>query len=604
MKYLYLLVGLIFLFPSITFAQNDTLSYIGTDVTIVASKITGVRGDISLTYDLIREEEIENSYNAPIFDLLDEKVSSFNVTQKGVAGYGIAGGSAGDVRIRGIGSSPNTNVLILIDGRPEFMGMMGHPLPDVYNSNQIEKVEIIKGPASTLYGSNAIGGVVNIITKKKKNEGISSSLKTKYGSFNTSELVFSNRGKIDKTSYDVILSKIKTDGAREWSEYKNRSATIKFGYEIDDNYEISLAANHTNFRIYDPGTVFELVEDHWYQVERNWFNFSLNNNSKRMTGSLKIHANTGYHRIYDGWRSNDYTAGLIFYQHLKLRNAIVTFGIDYKKYGGSGKNVDTDKDFGKHNIYEYAPYVNMQYFLGNWILNTGYRLEKNSVFGYEDAPKFAVTRSFSKGSVTLNISKGYRSPTIRELYLFPAPTPTLKPEELWNKELSAKYNFNNYINVESSLFQFKGSNFIKRIGQWPNFKLENSGSFTNTGFELSISGTNNKDINYNLSYTRIKIDNSNSAYVPGHKLNLNATKNYKKLSLSASIQKVWNYYAADNKQKRLKDYIATKINLNYQISKNLKLFGIIDNVLNEPYQIMCGYPMPKRQFYIGFDTEF
>ena len=566
----------IFLTGSIVYSQQiDTVTIQGEEIVIVASKITGVRGDISLSHNIIGAEVLKKQDITPVFNIVENNIPGLTVTKKGVLGYGIASGSAGDVRIRGIGSSPNTNVLILIDGRPEFMGMMGHPLPDVYQANHIEKVEVIKGPASTLYGSNAMGGVINLITRNRKEEGISSSFRMKYGSFNTKEIVFENEGRKGSAFYNATLSGINTDGDRAWSSYKNQSISVKAGYEFNKIYTLTMSGNHTKFRLYDPGVITDPVIDHWYQVERNWFNLSFDNNSTKFTGSVKLHANTGYHSIYDGWRSNDITSGLLFYQHIKLENTVVTVGFDYKRFGGKGRNVVNNIDYGEHFIYEYAPYVNFQYFTKDWTFNAGYRIEKNKIFGKEDAPKIGIIRDVGKGSVTFNISKGYRSPTIRELYLFPAPTPTLKPERVWNKEISFKYPIGDNLKIETSVFQLTGSNYIKTIGKWPNLKLENSGNFKNNGIELSLKGSNINGLSFNFAYAWLGMDDNNTAYNPEHKLNLGINYSMGKLKTFTSLQKVWNYYAGDNKLNRLKDYLNMNINLSYPVLKSVSLNCII-----------------------------
>ncbi|MCK7460836.1 MAG: TonB-dependent receptor plug domain-containing protein [Sphingobacterium sp.] len=91
-----------------------------------------------------------------------------------MTGFGVADGAAGKISIRGIGGSPNTQVLVLIDGHPQYMGLFGHPLPDAYVASDAEKVEVVRGPASILYGTNAMGGVVNIITRQQSQDGLSS----------------------------------------------------------------------------------------------------------------------------------------------------------------------------------------------------------------------------------------------------------------------------------------------------------------------------------------------------------------------------------------------------------------------------------------------
>lgn len=97
-----------------------------------------------------------------IVAVLSQHVPGLFVTQKGITGFGVSAGAAGTVNIRGVGSG--NKVLMLFDGQPQWAGVFGHSLPDTYVASDVERVEVIRGPGSLLYGSNAMGGVVNIIT--------------------------------------------------------------------------------------------------------------------------------------------------------------------------------------------------------------------------------------------------------------------------------------------------------------------------------------------------------------------------------------------------------------------------------------------------------
>jgi hypothetical protein len=77
-------------------------------------------------------------------------------------GYGVGSAGSGSINIRGQGGRPNTGLLVLINGHPDFMGLFGHPLPDVYGTDDISQVDVLSGPASTVFGSQAMAGVVNI----------------------------------------------------------------------------------------------------------------------------------------------------------------------------------------------------------------------------------------------------------------------------------------------------------------------------------------------------------------------------------------------------------------------------------------------------------
>jgi iron complex outermembrane receptor protein len=135
--------------------------------------VTGTSRSISIRHlpmsiSVVNNKEIRSRLETSLLPLLTEEVPGLFITQRGVMGYGVAAGAAGGMNVRGIGGAPTAGVLVLIDGNPQYMGLMGHPLADSYQSLMAEKVEVIRGPASMLYGSNAMGGVINIITKQTK----------------------------------------------------------------------------------------------------------------------------------------------------------------------------------------------------------------------------------------------------------------------------------------------------------------------------------------------------------------------------------------------------------------------------------------------------
>ena len=144
--------------------------------------VTGTRNEtdvrlLPMTVSVVDRAAIERSGRQSLLPILTEQVPGLFATARGIMGYGVSTGAAGGMSLRGIGGAPQaglptTGLLVLIDGHPQYMGLMGHPIADAYQSMLAERVEVVRGPASVLYGSNAMGGVINIVTRKQREEGI------------------------------------------------------------------------------------------------------------------------------------------------------------------------------------------------------------------------------------------------------------------------------------------------------------------------------------------------------------------------------------------------------------------------------------------------
>lgn len=186
--------------------------------------VTGVRDETALrhlpmTVSVVSRQTLEESGEVSVLPVLNSQVPGFFSASRGVMGYGVSSGAAGQMSIRGIGGPaqsglPTTGVLVLIDGNPQYMGLMGHPIADAYSTMTTEKVEVLRTPASVLYGSNAMGGVVNIITRQSKEDGVRTRLKAGGGSYGTVETEFGNQVRKGGFSSSVMASYNRSDGHR------------------------------------------------------------------------------------------------------------------------------------------------------------------------------------------------------------------------------------------------------------------------------------------------------------------------------------------------------------------------------------------------------
>jgi vitamin B12 transporter len=191
-------------FPTEGLAQEASDStYKIDEVVVTGSRMqTDVR-HLSQTVTVVDRSKIAGSLQPNVMPVLSEQVPGLFVTSRGIMGYGVSGGAAGNISLRGLSGS-SSRFLVLIDGHPQYAGIFGHPITDSYQSFMTERVEVLRGPASMLYGSNAMGGVVNIVTRKMQDDGVKTNMHVGYGSYNTLESELTNRVRYGRFSSVVV----------------------------------------------------------------------------------------------------------------------------------------------------------------------------------------------------------------------------------------------------------------------------------------------------------------------------------------------------------------------------------------------------------------
>ena len=180
MKKQHLLFATFILAGSLTVSGQtpDTADSLSAQRTLTIDEVvvTGTRHQtdirhLSQTVSVVNRKRIEQSMQPSLLPVLTEQVPGLFTTSRGVMGYGVSNGAAGGISLRGL-SGGNARLMVLIDGHPQYAGIFGHPIADAYQTLLADRVEVLRGPASVLYGSNAMGGVVNIVTRKMHEEGI------------------------------------------------------------------------------------------------------------------------------------------------------------------------------------------------------------------------------------------------------------------------------------------------------------------------------------------------------------------------------------------------------------------------------------------------
>ena len=174
------------------------------DIVVTGTRTAVPERAIVSTVSTVDSEQLNQLERISILPTLSEQVPSLFVTQRGLMGYGVSGGAAGGISVRGLNSGSG-QAMILIDGHPQYQGIFGHSIADAYQTMVAERVEIVRGPASLFYGSNAMGGVINIVTRGSsvRRCGTTTNATVGVGSYGTVQAEASNQVRSGKFSSTV-----------------------------------------------------------------------------------------------------------------------------------------------------------------------------------------------------------------------------------------------------------------------------------------------------------------------------------------------------------------------------------------------------------------
>jgi len=582
---------------------QDTVNV--NEVVVTGTTTSINRNNIPMAISVINRLQLDESNESALLSVLSGRVPGLFVTERGVTGFGVSNGSAGQISIRGIGGNPTTGVLILIDGHPQFMGIMGHPLPDAYVASDVDRVEVIRGPGSLLYGSNAMGGVINIITRKQSLEGYNVNIRLMYGAFNTQKYIGSAGFRQNRITVFTSVNHDQTDGHRPDSEFKIMNGYLKIGYELNKNIKLGSDFSLAKYKTTDPGPdTLKAIKGNSLDITRGYFSFFIDNESERSSGTAKFFYNFGEHTITDGFHSNDKDWGVNVSEAFRLYPGnTLSIGADYVNYGGKAENVKAMNGkgtvFSDTTLFEMGAYVVMRQTLFEKLsLNGGMRIQHNERYGNEWIPSAGFAWQILPSTTWKTIvSKGFRSPTIRELFMW-NHNPDLKPERVISYETGISRSFiNGKLNAELTGYIVDGDNLIV-TGAMGN--LYNSGVIRNKGIEVALSAIPVSSLAINVSYSYIHMESPLFA-TPKHNLFIGGRYSLKKMSISANFQQIIDLDTDVSTAVKLVSYTLLNTKLVYHLTSNLEIFASAENLLNQQYEINRYYPMPGTTLFGGLN---
>ncbi|MDR2810275.1 MAG: TonB-dependent receptor, partial [Tannerellaceae bacterium] len=556
-----------------------------------------------------------------LLPVLSQRVPGLFVTRKGITGFGVNTNSAGTVNIRGIGQG--NKVLMLFDGQPQWAGVFGHSLPDTYVASDVERVEVIRGPGSLLYGSNAMGGVVNIITRQQQQEGRTTQVRLMYGSYNTQKYMINNGYKTGKFSSFISLNHDRTDGQRDNSDFQIINGFANLGYQANEHYKLKGDVSLAFYENQNPGPVDNPMFDNTMDVLRGTTSVSLTNTYEKSSGAIQAFYNWGQHEINDGYRtggnprtfrfnSEDHNMGILLYQTFRLvEGNSFTAGIDYKNWGGHAWNDTINGRIGEivdRSVNEVAGYVIAQQNLFDKLsLNAGLRFEHSEAYGNQWIPQAGITlRPFEGNTIKALYSKGYRSPNIRELYISYPPysiaNPNLKPESMQSYELSLGQRIGELFYAEITGFYLDAKNMITGV----QGTLTNINTLHNKGIEIEASYHPTKNLFFTTNYSYLNTNKQTEA-APKNKFFIEASYTISQLTLTADVESVSGLITVGGSEEDKEAYTLLNAKASYLLGskeKGVNIFVKGENLTGTNYEILKGFPMPKTTLMGGIHVTF
>ena len=248
------LAALAFAFPGLAvepeYESIDTLR----SAVVTGTRVAMDRDRLPAPVSVVGRATIEHSDESALMPSLMEQVPGLFVTSRGVTGYGVSSGAAGGISLRGF-SAASGRTLVLIDGHPQYQSIYGHAVADEYLADLAERVEVTRGAASVLYGSNAMGGAINIITRRPDFLGNRVSVKLMGGSYGTWRASATEQYSSGRFSLTANVAHDRTAGHRENSAFHSTSGMLKASYDLSAAWRLSGDVNVVRAYSQNPGTV-------------------------------------------------------------------------------------------------------------------------------------------------------------------------------------------------------------------------------------------------------------------------------------------------------------------------------------------------------------
>jgi vitamin B12 transporter len=598
-------------------ASNDQEESVAAEPVVVSATRFDIPLDqVPASVSIVDSQDIEQKQIERVSDALRE-VPGLNIVQTGTPGQ------LTSVFMRGL---PSEDMQVLLDGIPINQGLAGQFDFANLTTDGIDRIEVARGPQSTIYGPRALAGVVQIFTK----QGIGTpgvTLSSEGGTYDTFRETLQSDGKVDNFDYSIGASRIDTDNARPNNNYRNTSGITNVGWSPNEQLRIgglftySLSETGNPNSIFDPRPIDHFLTEKWFIAPRvdfhvaDWWDHRLifDYDHERQVNNPNQDGFVGPTRALFQRTTIDYqnnlrptswltlTSGL-FYNTVKARQErpFVSFG----------------PTFISDEVEEDAVFLQATANIENLIFVAGGRLDEFNQFGDIWTYRVASSYKIDKTNTTLHssVATGFSPPSSQDKIF--GNNFNLKPEKDFGWDIGFEQRFwENRAALGATYFHNDLSNVIGFNGQ---FKTLNLGAAETQGLETELRAQPIADLVFKASYTYLEAEKTSSADIsqpkgarlprrPRNEVYVSASYLWcKKLrtTLSAKCVNARQELRFGAPNFDIEDYNFVNFAAEYEINPHMSIFGRVDNLTGEHYAEVFGFPALGTAAYGGLKVRF
>jgi vitamin B12 transporter len=612
--------------PLACFAQQASPTPSPSEAEAEQVVVSATRFDIPLdqspaSASVITSEDLEQKQIERVSDALRE-VPGVSVVQTGTAGQ------LTSVFMRGL---PSEDMQVLLDGIPINQGLSGAMNFADFTTDDIDRIEVVRGPQSTIYGPRALAGVIQIFTKQGTGTP-GAMVATQGGSYDTFREWGQSDGKIDDFDYSIAGSRLDTDNARPNNNYRNSAGIADVGWSPDDQLRIGSLFTYSVSDTGNPNTIFDprpidhflterwLIGPHIDWKPSDWWDhkFIFSYDHERQINDPNQDGFVGPTRALFERTQIDYQNDLRPTSWLTL-----TSGFFYSRVNAGQERPFVSQAFGPQPTFisdhtqEVAGFVQATLTpIENLIFVAGGRLDHFNEFGSVWTYRVAGSYKIDKTNTTLHssVATGFSPPSSQDKIF--GNNPNLDPEKDFGWDIGVRQElWENRVSVDLTYFHNDLSNVIGFNGL---FQTLNLGAAETQGLEAALRAQPIPNLVFTASYTYLDAEKTSSADIsqpqgarlprrPRNEVYVSASYLWWKKLRTVVEAKFVNAREELNfggPNFDIEDYSFVNIAAEYDVNPHLSIFGRIDNLANEHYSEVFGFPALGRAAYGGLKLRF